>query len=206
MKLSIGVLPLKSDADIILHPVKYKESVSYEPLAEEAVIALLAKELTYDLVDDKTKEFFDDMDDGYLYSESNFDEFDIENIKKSLEDKNELVLGKDVLSHPRKENILKLANLLKLVNFDINETIDSNDLEEIDELDTFDGSVVYVCDGENDEIIVSKQFKIANKINSDKILVDGKEKAVKEDENLKGVFGIIFDKNEEYPFKRVKIN
>jgi len=206
MKLSIGVLPLKSDADIILHPVKYKESVSYEPLAEEAVIALLAKELTYDLVDDKTKEFFDDMDDGYLYSESNFDEFDIENIKKSLEDKNELVLGKDVLSHPRKENILKLANLLKLVNFDINETIDSNDLEEIDELDTFDGSVVYVCDGENDEIIVSKQFKIANKINSDKILVDGKEKVVKEDENLKGVFGIIFDKNEEYPFKRVKIN
>ena len=206
MILSIGVLPLKSDADIILHPVKYKESVSYEPLAEEAVIALLAKELTYDLVDDKTKEFFDDMDDGYLYSESNFDEFDIENIKKSLEDKNELVLGKDVLSHPRKENILKLANLLKLVNFDINETIDSNDLEEIDELDTFDGSVVYVCDGENDEIIVSKQFKIANKINSDKILVDGKEKAVKEDENLKGVFGIIFDKNEEYPFKRVKIN
>ena len=206
MKLSIGVLPLKSDADIILHPVKYKESVSYEPLAEEAVIALLAKELTYDLVDDKTKEFFDDMDEGYLYSESNFDEFDIENIKKSLEDKNELVLGKDVLSHPRKENILKLANLLKLVNFDINETIDSNDLEEIDELDTFDGSVVYVCDGENDEIIVSKQFKIANKINSDKILVDGKEKVVKEDENLKGVFGIIFDKNEEYPFKRVKIN
>jgi hypothetical protein len=61
MRLSIGVLPLNSKADIILHPVKYKESITYEPLAEEAVIALLAKELTYDLVDEKTREFFENI-------------------------------------------------------------------------------------------------------------------------------------------------
>jgi len=204
MKLSIGVLPLKSDADIILHPVKYKESISYEPSAEEAVVALLAKELTYDLVDDKIKEFFDEMDDGYLYSESNFDEFDIETIKNSLEKENELILGKDIYLHPRKENILKLANLLKLANFKV-DGIDSDELEEIEDLDTFDGSVVYVCDGENDEILVSNQFKIANKIKSDKVLVDTKEKKVILDENLKGVFGIVFEKYDQYPFKRVKI-
>jgi len=206
MKLSIGVLPLKSDADIILHPVKYKESITYEPLAEEAVLALLAKELTYDLVDDKTKEFFDDMDDGYLYSESNFDEFDIETIKNSLENKNELLIGKDILLHPNKENILKIANLFRLANFEVNEYIENNEFDEIDELDTFDGSVVYVCDGDNDEILVSNQFKIANKIKNDTILVDNKEKKVILDENLKGVFGIIFEKNDQYPFKRVKIN
>ena len=206
MKLSIGVLPLKSDADIVLHPVKYKESITYEPLAEEAVLALLAKEFTYDLVDSKTKEFFDDMDEGYLYSESNFDEFDIETIKNSLEDKNELIIGKDILLHPNKENILKIANLFRLANFEVNEYIEDNEFDEIDELDTFDGSVVYVCDGDNDEILVSNQFKIANKIKSDTILVDGKEKKVILDENLKGVFGIIFEKNDKYPFKRVKIN
>jgi len=205
MILSIGVLPLKSEADIILHPVKYKDSITYEPLAEEAVIALLAKELTYDLADEKIKEFFDEMDDGYLYSESNFDEFDIETIKNSLEDKNKLILGKDIYSHPRKENILKLANLLKLANFEV-DGINSDEIEEVEELDTFDGSVVYVCDGENDELLVSNQFKIANKIKSDTILVDGKEKKVILDENLKGVFGIVFEKTDEYPFKRVKIN
>ena len=206
MRLSIGVLPLKSKADIILHPVKYKESISYEPSAEEAVIALLAKELTYDLVDEKTKQFFDDMDEGYLYSESNFDEFDIETIKNSLEDKNELVIGKDVLLHPNKDNILKIANLFRLANFEVNEYIEDNEFDEIDEVDTFDGSVVYVCDGDNEEILVSNQFKIANKIKNDTILVDGKEKKVILDENLKGVFGIIFEQNDKYPFKRVKIN
>jgi len=206
MKLSIGVLPINSNADIILHPVKYKDSISYEPLAEEAVIALLAKELTYDLVDDKTKEFFDEMDDGYLYSESNFDEFDIETIKNSLNDKNELIIGKDILLHPKKENILKLANLLKLANFEVNETIEDNNFDEIDELDTFDGAIVYVADGENNDILVSNQFKIANKIKSDEILIDGKTKKVILDENLKGVFGVIFEKYNEYPFKRVKVN
>jgi len=204
MKLSIGLLPLKSDADIILHPVKYKDSITYEPLAEEAVMALIAKELTYDKVTDKVKEFFDDMDDGYLYSESNFDEFDIETIKNSLDDKNQLILGKDIYLHPKKDNILKFAGLLKLAGFDI-EMID-DEFDEIDELDTFDGSVVYVDDGNNDEILVSSQFKIANKIKTDTILVDEKPKKVIEDPNLKGVFGIIFEEYNAYPFKRVKIN
>ena len=204
MTLSIGLLPLNSNADIILHPVKYKNSITYEPLAEEAVMALIAKELTYDLVDDKTREFFDEMDDGYLYSESNFDEFDIETIKNALEEKNTLLLGKDIYLHPKKDNILKLASLLKLVNFDVEDS--NHQLEEIYELDTFDGAVVYVADGENDEILVSPQFKIANKIKTDTILVDEKEKKVIENTDLKGVFGIIFEKYDKYPFKRVKIN
>ena len=204
MKISIGLLPLKSEADIILHPVKYKESITYEPLSEEAVVALITKHFVYDKVDEKTKEFFDEMDDGYLFSESNFDEFDLEDIQSKLDEKNEIIIGRDILLHPKKENILKLLNLLKLANFEV-DGIDG-ELEEIDELDTFDGSIVYVEDGENNEIIVSKQFKIANKINKDEILVDGKLKQVKEDENLKGVFGVIFDKIDTYPFKRVKIN
>jgi len=206
MKLSIGLLPLKSDADIILHPVKYGDSTTYEPSAEEAVMALIAKALTYDVVDDKTKQFFDDMDDGYLFSESNFDEFDIEKIKSSLDKNNTLILGKDIYTHPKSENILKFANLLKLVGFEVDNEMDNTDFDEIDELDTFDGSVVYVCDGDNDEILVSNQFKIANKINSDTILVDNKQKKVILDENLKGVFGIIFEEYDKYPFKRVKIN
>ena len=60
-------------------------------------------------------------------------------------------------------------------------------------------------DDENDDIIISNQFKIANKIKGDKVLVDGVEKNVVLNEDLKGVFGIIGKKTNEYPFKRVKI-
>ena len=152
MTASIGILPLKSKADIILHPIKYKESITYEPLAEEAVIALIAKHFTYDLVDEKTKEFFDEMDDGYLFSEANFDEFDLE----KLNDITKIIIGKDIYNHPKKDNILKLLNLLKLASIET-EGIEG-ELEEIDELDSFDGSVVYCCDGEEDKIIVSNQL------------------------------------------------
>ncbi len=201
MTASIGILPLKSEADIILHPIKYKDSITYEPLAEEAVVALIAKHFTYDLVDENIKEFFDELDEGYLFSEANFDEFDLEKLNSIKE----IIIGKDIYTHPKKDNILKLLNLLKLANIKV-DGIDDSNLEEIDELDSFDGSVVYFCDGDSDEIIVSKQFKIANRINKDTILVDNKEKKVIEDENLKGVFAVVYDKCEDYPFKKVKIN
>ena len=205
MKLSIGSLPINNEANIILHPIKYKDSMAYEPLAEEAVLALMAKYFTYDLVDENIKNYFDELDDGYLYSESNFDEFDIETIKSKLDNTNKLILGKDIFLHPKRDNILKLVNLLKLVNFEVVDGINDTNFDEIDELDVFNGSVVYVADGEDDTLLVSKQFKIANKITKETVLVDEKLKKVKEDENLKGVFGIIFEDYKEYPFKRVKI-
>ena len=205
MRLAIGMLPTKVEADIILHPIKYKNSITYEPLGEEAVVALIVKELTYNVVDDKVREFFDEMDDGYLYSESNFDEFDIETIKNSLDEKNSLIIGKDIYFHPKRDIILKLINLLKLVNFEIKDSISDTDFEEIDELDSFDGVVVYLDDEEHNDILISPQFKVAHKINSDTIKIDGKKKNVILDENLKGVFAIVGEKSDEYPFKRVKI-
>ena len=206
MIISIGILPIEVEADIILHPVKYNDSITYEPSSEEAVIALMAKHFTYNLVDEKVKKFFDDLDEGYLYSESNFDEFDLEQIENKLDNHNKIVIGKDILFHHKKDNILKLLNLFRLAGFEVEHFIENGELEEIDDIETFDGAIVYVKDGEDNNIIVSKQFKIANKVNSNKILVDGTEKNVIENPNLKGVFGIISDKVTSYPFKRVKIN
>jgi len=205
MKISIGMLPTKSDADIILHPIKYGDSITYEPTAEEAIMALMVKYFVYDELSDELKTYFDELDEGYLYSESNFDEFDLESIEEKLQGDDELIIGRDILLHPKKENILKLANLLR-VKFRVNEFIEETNLDEIDDIEEFNGSVVYLDECENDKILVSEQFKIANKIRKDKILVDSKEKRVVLDENLKGVFGIICEKSESYPFKRVKIN
>lgn len=205
MKISIGILPTKSDADVILHPVKYKESITYEPTAEEAIIALMVKYFIYDELNDELKEYFDELDEGYLYSESNFDEFDLETIEEKFHGNDEIIIGRDILLHPQKENILKLTNLLRK-KFKVNKFIEDTNLDEIEDIEEFNGSVVYCDECENENILISKQFKIANKINSDKILVDSKEKNVVLDESLKGVFGIICEKTDKYPFKRVKIN
>jgi len=227
MVFSIGVLPLKDiKCDIYMHPVKYKDSITYEPMAEEAVIALIAKHFTYDNVPENVKEYFDDMDDGYLFSESNFDEFDLEKL-----DKGKIIVGRDVALHPKIENIKKFLCVLrdfggfevegiKLPTFltpsdpileEIMETEKKYEMvfEEIDELPSFDGSVVYACEDPNvvkdDELLCSHQFVIANKIKSLKVKVDGEVKDLKKVPELKGTFGVILKKVDEYPFLRVKI-
>ncbi len=227
MKISIGNLPLKNiEADLFLHPVKYKDSIAYEPMAEEAVIALIAKHFTYNNVPEIVKEYFDEMDDGYLFSESNFDEFDLEKL-----DKGTIIVGKDIHLHPKVENIKRFLALLrdyggfKIEGIKLPKWFEPSDpileeileteksyeyyLEEIDELPSFDGSVVYACSDYNvvksNEILCSHQFVIANKIKSLKVKVDGEVKELKKLPELKGTFGIILKETDKYPFLKVKI-
>jgi hypothetical protein len=227
MKISIGNLPLKKiDADVFLHPVKYKDSITYEPMAEEAVIALIAKHFTYDKVPDEVRDYFDDMDDGYLFSESNFDEFDLEKLEVG-----EIIVGRDIILHPKYENIKKFLVILrdfggfKISGIDLPNYFEPSDpileeivetektyeynLEEIDELVSFDGSVVYACEDNwvvrADELLCSQQFVIANRIKSLKVEVDGEIKEIKKLPKLKGTFGIIYKKVDVYPFLRVNI-
>lgn len=227
MVISIGNLPLKDiKADVFLHPIKYKDSITYEPMAEEAVIALIAKHFTYDSVPEDVKDYFDEMDDGYLFGESNFDEFDLEQLQKG-----KILIGKDVLAHPKLENIKRFLCLLRdfggfeIEGIDLPVFFEPSDpileeivnvereyeieLEEIDELDTFDGSVVYCCSDrfvvKKDEILCSQQFVVANKIKSLTIFVDGEPKKLHKLKELKGTFGIILKDTDDYPFIRVKI-
>jgi len=227
MKISIGNLPLKNiKADVFLHPVKYKDSITYEPMAEEAVIALIAKHFTYEKVPEIVKEYFDEMDEGYLFSESNFDEFDLEKL-----DKGTIIVGKDIHLHPKVENIKRFLALLrdyggfKIEGIKLPKWFEPSDpileeileteksyeyhLEEIEELPSFDGSVVYACNDFNvvksDELLCSHQFVIANKIKALKVKVNGEIKNIKKLPELKGTFGIILKDVNEYPFLRVKI-
>ena len=227
MIISIGNLPLKNiEADVFLHPVKYKDSITYEPLAEEAVIALIAKHFTYDNVPERIRNYFDEMDDGYLFSESNFDEFDLEKLDRGV-----ILAGRDLSLHPKTENIRKfLAILRDFGGFEIRgievpefftpsdpelaEIVESERtyemaLDETDELESFDGSVVYACDDPNvvksHELLCSHQFIIANKIKALKVKVDGEVKEIVKLSDLKGTFGVILKPVEEYPFLRVKI-
>jgi hypothetical protein len=214
MIISIGNSPFNTQkVDIFMHPIRYdldvKKYFTYEPLSEESILALIVKEITYDKLSLDLKDYFDDLDEGYLFSESNFDEFELEEIVSSLEENNTLILGNDILTHPSHNNILKLAFILKKYsNFDVNLFIEDENLEEIAELDTFDGAVIYFDDRECEDLIASSQFLIANRKKDSQIVnINNKfNKKIVIDEKLKGVFGIVCEKAEGYSFQKVIIS
>jgi len=228
MKVSIGYLPLKSiEADVYMHPIRVegKECIAYEPMAEEAVIALVTKHFCNGKVPEVIQNYFDEMDDGYLFSESNFDEFDLEKI----ENMDTLIVGKDILLHPRLNNIKKFLEILsyfggiKIEGIRLEGIFEPSDPElaeivetekevlpdEVDELESFDGSVVYECDDpkvvKQQELLCSQQFVIANKIKTNEVYVEGELKIIRKLPELKGTFGIILEVAKDYPFKKVTI-
>ena len=61
------------------------------------------------------KSYLDDLDEGYLSAESNVGEEEIETMQRRAKRKQNrvLILGEDVVNHPRAENIAKLAGLME---------------------------------------------------------------------------------------------
>ena len=90
--------------------------MKYEVGTEEGVLALLADAILKDadLADDE-REFFDDLDFGYLDAESNVGEEEFTQMMQSFSRaKNKvLVIGNDLMAHNRAENIAKLAALIE---------------------------------------------------------------------------------------------
>ncbi|MDX1808494.1 MAG: hypothetical protein R3331_03030 [Sulfurospirillaceae bacterium] len=152
----------------------------YEAGSEEGVLAILAKEfLSNKGIDAKTKDFFDNLDEGYLSAECNVGEEEIEEMFSLYENtKNPImIVGADLFNHPKNKNIAKLISLLvKFGKFKIYtkpESIqlsasDDFEIEDIGELHSFDGCVVYACpslDAEEQEYLFgSSQFMTAAKI------------------------------------------
>ncbi len=106
-----------------LHPIEdsalntnVNKFVKYEPKSEEGVMALLASIFVdKNALSDEQKSFFDELDVGYVSSESSFDEAEQEAIVKMFtRAKNKsIILGADLYAHPRAENIARLAALFE---------------------------------------------------------------------------------------------
>ena len=81
--------------------------------SEEAIFAMLADMF----VEDKSaqKEFFDSLDFGYLCGESNVSEEELATLKQKYERKKNpvLVIGEDVINHPRAKNIALIAGYMQ---------------------------------------------------------------------------------------------
>ena len=121
VKYSTNIAVKKQRADFIyMHPIddmnlqsKYNQFVKYEVGSEEGVMAMLATYLIKD-IPSELKEYFDELDIGYLSGECSVGEEEFEAIvKKLIRKKNKtLVLGEDLFSHNRSVNIAKLAGAI----------------------------------------------------------------------------------------------
>jgi len=108
---------------IYMHPMEDSEIqnivtqfIKYEVGSEEGVAALLAHTLLSDTELTKTlKASLDDLDIGNLSAESNIGEEELEALRRSLLKKHgfSLVVGSDLYSHPRAEQIAKWIALLE---------------------------------------------------------------------------------------------
>lgn len=102
--------------DVLLQNV-VTQSVRYEAGSEEGVVAMLAQTLLEGCdVDDTIKAFLESLDEGYLCAESNVGNEEFAQISKSLRraQRKTLIIGSDVLSHKRAENIARLCALIEM--------------------------------------------------------------------------------------------
>jgi len=202
----------------------------YEVGAEEGVLALLAKSfLLHVKLPESIKNYFEELDEGYISAESNVGEEEIEEIEALYQAaKNVLIiLGDDLVSHPRASHIAQLAGLiakhgkakLLVVGATPETVVESTSetvLEEIENLKSFDGVVVYQCpitQADEEELLIgSAQFQMAAKVqNNDKITVTINQEVYPRtfvrDDSLKGVIALMpcAKADSSYPYHVVKI-
>lgn len=205
----------------------YSQFIKYEVGSEEGICALLLATFAKNC-DEATKEFIENLDLGYISAESSAGEEEFEEAKEaSLASQSKvLIVGNDIKNHERVENITKILALIKkytdfnlvVLDEDLEQKINSHkdlELDEIEDLKSFNGTLIYKIKGENrDELTASKTFaNIAKVANGDKIFINFKneriERILKIDESLNGTIAILNVQNGDifdgYNYKQVKI-
>ena len=168
---------IKNSATFIyMHPIDnfelkdfYDQFIKYEVASEEAILALIFNFFAKNLPKEQ-KEFLDNLDIGYLSAESSAGEEEFEEAFVKFEEasKRALFVGDDLINHERVENIVKLlANIKKYTDFELifsdktfEEKVNSCSnlsLDEIDDLQTFNGTLDYFTNIKNNEKLVASQ-------------------------------------------------
>jgi len=218
----------KSDAAVVyLNPIEDNLMVDYTTIesryecgSEEGVLAILAKGLLFEKeIPLHVKSFFENLDEGYISAECNVGEEEVEeivNIRK-LSKKPFIFVGDDIKNHPREENIKKIVSMLvELDGFESNlKPVDFSDLEDVEELDSFDGTIIYKCNAldksEEDKLLGSQQFAIAAKIkDGDSIKIKAKNeysRLFSVEKSLKGTIALLpgARSDESYSYELARI-
>ena len=90
--------------------------MKYEVGTEEGVMALLAQTILQDAdLDERERAFFEELDFGYLYAETNIGEEELSHMMNSFSraKKRTIIIGNDLIAHDRSSNIAKLAALIE---------------------------------------------------------------------------------------------
>ena len=206
----------------VLEDLPLMESVEffsrYEAGSEEGVVAILAKEFLKDAdLPQDIKEYFNDLDEGYISAETNIGEEEAEELHVMLQNASNplIVFGKDMFLNSRVENITKFINLLKKYsNIEIKclrkLKTDSLHVEEVEELESFDGTVVfeYSSDKNGELLIGSAQFAVAAKVqNGQPVTVKNQNREFRLDKKLKGTIALMpsMISEDSYRFEVAKI-
>ena len=222
---------------VYMHPIDnidlklyYTQFIKYEVGSEEGICALLLDTFVKD-APISVMNFIKDLDLGYISAESSAGEEEFEDASFNAKECNSktIIIGDDLIEHPRVENIVKCLAIIKkytdfnlvVLNDSFEEKINSCinfDLEEVEELKSYDGTVIYrlVEDEANEDLITSLSFsRIAKVSNNDEVYVSYKnekvKKCIKIDDKLQGTIAIakIEESNYEvfndYRYKQVKI-
>jgi len=227
----------KNDCEFIyMHPIDdislhntYTQYIKYEAGSEEGVLALLSSFLLQD-TKSKYSDFIDELDIGYLSGETSIGEEEFEDLVEQLANKKEitLIVGDDILGH---KHLVNITNLIRLIDSmtsinvvllnknlapDLSKEIQLNDVEDIQ---TYNGTVIYIVNSDEDILKGSNSFAMAAKIkdgDSVNITFGGKtvQKVFQVDLSVRGTIALypILQENtnqstveEGYRFKQVKI-
>lgn len=204
----------------------YTQFIKYEAGSEEGVAALILDTFVKES-NETIQSYIDDLDIGYISAESSAGEEEFEEAYEIFKEKKKPVLyvGEDIFSHERVENISNiLATIAKYSNLEIISSQElkttSSDLEDVEELLPFNGSVIYsFIDDKNDSEVVygSSSFaRIAKVSDNTKVKVKYQDSEVnklfKVDTTLQSTIAVCASKikgdeflSSGYVYKPVKI-
>lgn len=222
---------------VYMHPIDnidlklyYTQFIKYEVGSEEGVCALFLDAFVKES-DETTQKYINDLDLGYISAESSAGEEEFEEAYESSSNCTfkTLVIGDDLIEHDRVENIIRFISLIKkYTDFNVivlNDEFETKinaceniDLEEVEDLKSYNGTVLYrlVDEESNEDLLCSQTFaNIAKVKNNDEIFINYKNEKIKRtlkvDEKLNGTVSIakIAASNEDifndYRYKQVKI-
>lgn len=182
VKTYIDSVVAKGNCEFIyIHPIddislqdKYTQYIKYEAGSEEGVLALLASYVVANL-SLKNKEYIEDLDVGNLSGESSIGEEEFELLVETLALKNKitLIIGKDIYAHSSFKNIENIIRLIaknsniSIILLDNEKRVDLSKeiiLNEISDIKTYNGTVIYTIDSPEDILKGSASFARAAKI------------------------------------------
>ena len=161
-------------------------------------------------------EFFDELDDGLISGECNVGEEEFEELGEWIKDVKNVIIDDSLFAHPDKDAIFWLLEILGknvvLAGGCRKEFNDYHKIDELKELENFDGAVVYLNKNASDEIVGGVQFGIVAKAKDGEILnLKAKDFSVRAkfrlDPTLKGTVALLGAKNfDGYAFKQVVVS